>query len=77
MRLRKAVTCVEDAQLGAARGGEEGRIPSVVLRLAAPGEGIWEIAKAYGTTQEQIMQANELESDLLPAGKMLLIPRVR
>ena len=76
-RLPKLIACVENAQLGTMRCGEEGRIPSVVLRLAAPGEEIWDIAKAYGTTQEQIMQANELNNGTLPAGKMLLIPKVR
>lgn len=76
-RLPKLVSCIEEAQLSSMRCAEEGRIPSVVLRLAAPGEGIWDIAKAYGTTKEQILQANELETELLPEGKMLLIPRVR
>ena len=55
----------------------EGNRPSVVLRLASANEGLWDIAKAYGTTTEQILQANELESDALPFGKMLLIPSVR
>ena len=51
--------------------------PSVVLRLPAPGEELWDIAKAHGTTMEQILQANELEADILPAGRMLLIPSTR
>ena len=49
----------------------------VVLRLASPGEGLWELAKAYGTTTEQIVQANGLEEGQLPLGRMLLIPSVR
>ena len=76
-RMPKLVSCVEEARLGNMRCAEAGRIPSVVLRLASEGEGIWDIAKAYGTTIEQIIVANELESELLPAGKMLLIPKVR
>ena len=68
------ISVLSGAELGAERGAGEGRRPSMVLRLAAPGEGLWEIAKAYGTTMEQIIQANELESDRLPAGMMLLIP---
>jgi len=48
-----------------------------VLRLAAPGESLWDIAKAYGTTTEQILQANELEEEDLPLGRMLLIPSTR
>lgn len=53
------------------------RYPSVVLRLTTPGEQLWDIAKAYSTTQEQILQANQISADELPAGQMLLIPRTR
>ena len=58
-------------------GAALGEQPSVVLRLASPGEGLWELAKAYGTTTEQIVQANGLEEGQLPLGRMLLIPSVR
>ena len=74
---REQISVVSSARTGEARGGGDGTRPSVVLRLAAPGEGIWEIAKAYGTTTEQILQANELEETQLPQGRMLLIPSVR
>ena len=73
----RSVAAVEQARLGEARSGGEGERPSVVLRLPVPGEGLWEIAKSYGTTMEQIRQANELEGEELPQGKMLLIPGVR
>ena len=65
------------AQLGEPRNGGEGQRPSVVLRMPSPGEELWDIAKAHGTTMEQILQANELEEDTLPAGRMLLIPSTR
>ena len=71
------VPAVTAARLGDPRGGGEGQRPSVVLRLAAPGEGLWDIAKAYGTTMDQILQANELEEESLPTGRMLLIPSAR
>ena len=72
-----AVPAVTAARLGEPRGaGEESR-PSVVLRMPAPGEGLWDIAKAHGTTMEQILQANELEGESLPFGRMLLIPSTR
>ncbi|MEI3140877.1 MAG: LysM peptidoglycan-binding domain-containing protein [Lawsonibacter sp.] len=41
------------------------------------GEEVWDIAKAYGATTAQILQANELEEETLPAGRMLLIPNAR
>ena len=51
--------------------------PSVILRLAQPGECLWDIAKAYATTTQDILAANELtEPDRLD-GTLLLIPRSR
>lgn len=72
-----AVSCVKYAKLGDVRHSEPGDAPSLILRLATPGEGLWELAKTYGTTREQILQANELTEEELPEGKMLLIPKVR
>lgn len=54
---------------------EQSEQPSVVLRMAAPGEELWDIAKSCSTTQERIRSANGLnEGEELPAGRMLLIP---
>lgn len=72
-----AVPAVTNAQLGEARNAGDGQRPSVVLRMPAPGEELWDIAKAHGATMEQIIQANELEEDALPMGRMLLIPSGR
>ena len=73
----KKLTAVCAASLGEPRSRGEGSQPSVVLRLAEPGEGLWELAKCYGTTTQKILQANQLEEGALPAGRMLLIPSVR
>ena len=71
------VAFVEGARLGELRSNGDGNRPSMVLRLASPGESVWDIAKSYGTTTAQILQANELEDEALPEGKMLLIPSSR
>ena len=75
--LERKAAGISGVKLGQARDQQEGEQPSVVLRLAAPGERLWDIAKAYCTTAEQIIQANQLEEGQVPAGQMLLIPRVR
>lgn len=72
-----AIPAVTSAQLGETRSAGEGQRPSVVLRMPSPGEELWDIAKAHGTTMEQILQANELEEETLPVGRMLLIPSTR
>ena len=57
--------------------GEEAERPSVILRLAQPGESLWDIAKAYSTTTQDILAANELPEPERPEGTLLLIPRSR
>lgn len=74
---QQEVPVITGAALGDARGTGQGVQPSVVLRFAAPGEELWDIAKAYSTTRECIAQANQLEEDRLPTGQMLLIPSMR
>lgn len=51
--------------------------PSIVLRMVGAEEHLWDIAKAYATTQRDIMQANGLEEESAPSGQLLLIPKKR
>lgn len=51
--------------------------PSIVLRMVGEGERLWDIAKAYGTTTEDIVQANAIGEEALPQGQLLLIPKKR
>jgi len=39
-------------------------------------EDLWEIAKKYGTSVSAIIEENEIEDDLIPDNRMLLIPIV-
>ncbi|MCC8182132.1 MAG: hypothetical protein LIO45_04020 [Clostridiales bacterium] len=51
--------------------------PSIVLRRSVSSEGLWEIAKRYSTTCQEICVANDLMEDQPLDGQMLLIPRKR
>ena len=52
--------------------------PSLVLRMLKKGESLWNLAKQYRTTVEEILKANELTEEAAAAGgQMLLIPRKR
>ncbi|MDD4715799.1 MAG: DUF3794 domain-containing protein [Oscillospiraceae bacterium] len=52
--------------------------PSIVLRLAEEGEVLWDLAKAYGATMDDIRAANEMEpEDEVMPGRLLLIPKKR
>ena len=43
----------------------------------AAGETLWDIAKAYQTTVNEIQQANDMEDQPAEPGVLLLIPRTR
>lgn len=51
--------------------------PSIVLRQVGAGETLWQIAKAYATTRQEILEANGMEGETPQAGQLLLIPRKR
>ncbi|MCC8064334.1 MAG: DUF3794 domain-containing protein [Clostridiales bacterium] len=63
---------VEEASAGAAEGQ-----PSIVLRQVGAGETLWQIAKTYSATRQEIMDANGMEEETPQAGQLLLIPRKR
>ncbi len=57
---------------------EDSDRPSVVMRRCRDGETLWDIAKRYGATRNDLAAVNGLESfDALQPGKLLLIPRKR
>lgn len=56
---------------------DAGKQPSIVLRMVGARERLWDIAKHYGTTTIDIIQANELAEETTPSGRLLLIPRKR
>lgn len=72
-----AVSGVSDLRADEDAPREAGAQPSIVLRMVGEQERLWDIAKAYGTTRRDIIQANELEGESIPRGQLLLIPRKR
>ena len=56
---------------------ELAEMPSIVLRQMTGQEGLWDIAKAYFTTIEEIMRANDLTDEDVAVGQLLLIPKKR
>ena len=77
--------CIQEGQgmvvreVHAAEEGEESADtkPSIVLRVLQSGECLWDIAKRYGTTVGDLMNANEIETGQPAVGTLLLIPRKR
>lgn len=73
LQCRREAVCALQAE----ERETEAQRPSVILRMAQPGEGLWDIAKAYSTTQADILAANDLPDPQMLEGTLLLIPRSR
>ncbi|MBQ1242346.1 MAG: LysM peptidoglycan-binding domain-containing protein, partial [Oscillospiraceae bacterium] len=60
------------------RSEEQEKAPSLVLKPLLKGQRLWDIAKQYRTTCEDILCANEAEDEsAFSVGEMLLIPKRR
>ena len=70
-------SAVCEARLAEEQPRDKAQRPSIILRMVEDGERLWDIAKAYATTEDDIMNANELNDACLPVGKLLLIPKKR
>lgn len=68
---RQEIPMVTGFQLGEARQPDPNR-PTLILRRAGE-NGLWDMAKAAGSTMEAIRRANGLKEEPVP-GQMLLIP---
>ncbi|MBQ6825124.1 MAG: DUF3794 domain-containing protein [Clostridia bacterium] len=47
---------------------------ALTVYFANEGEDIWDIARNYNSSVDEIMNINNLETDILPNNKMLLVP---
>ncbi len=74
---RESIPFVKSAKLE--EFGEDAPLrPSVVLRYPVEGESMWQVAKRYLTTEEDIREANGLAAGEIPTpDKLMLIPKRR
>ena len=72
------VSCPSLLSLSAEESDAAEKVPSLVLRALNEGERLWDLAKQYRTTVEEILSANELADEAAAElGRLLLIPRKR
>lgn len=74
---QKRISCLSAFSLDTEETLRSEHQPSVVLRQVTGEETLWDIAKAYLTTCEEIRQANGLEKESVEEGRLLLIPKKR
>ena len=71
------VSGINGVSLEETSSGDQSKLPSIVMRQMTGKEVLWDIAKAYSTTTEEIMRANDLAGEEVALGQLLLIPKKR
>ncbi len=69
------VNCVTDLSPSETKAAD--MRPSVIIRRIEEGEALWDVAKSCGSAVSDICGANDLPSEEVPVGTLLLIPTRR
>ena len=54
---------------------EQEKLPGIIGYIVKDEDRLWDLAKKYHTTEESIMQVNQLEKEELKCGQKILIFR--
>ena len=49
---------------------------AMIIYFADANENVWDVAKNYNASVEEIMRINELEGEEIPEGKLILVPMI-
>jgi len=71
------IKALVSADVSSDENEENGTRCALKLYFCSGGESIWDIAKKFGTSEEEIMSANDLSDDLVKEGCMLMVPITR
>ena len=74
MRVYRVISRSAVAQVTADDEAEERSGEALILYYADKGESVWDISKRFRSRPADIAAENELDSDALDSGRMLLIP---
>lgn len=66
-------TLIENADIAAPDYEKIKKLPGIVGYILKPGDTLWDIAKKYCTTVDDIMETNSLDSEELEVGTKLLV----
>ena len=72
----RTMPIVTDIKLDGAKPRQNNSKCAMTIYFTAENECVWDIAKHYNASVEEIMKINELSEECLPENKMLLIPAV-
>ena len=70
---QERISCVLSMKPGAVAAAQLPR-PSLTIRMVGAGDTLWEIAKSCGSTIQDIRAANDLTSETVEGGTLLLVP---
>ena len=73
VRCPQTLTAIEDLEEKPADMERIRNLPGIAIHVVQPGEDLWSIAKAHGTSCKSVMELNGLKEETVKPGSRLLI----
>ncbi|MBQ8532059.1 MAG: DUF3794 domain-containing protein [Clostridia bacterium] len=73
---RSEMSLISDFRIDESRPAVRKGRGAMVIYFPSEGECVWDIARNYNASVEEIMRINELETESVPQGKMILVPMI-
>ena len=65
---------ITDIQIDESKSNDRASKCAMTIYFTGENECVWDIAKQYNASVDEIMKINELSEECMPEGKMILIP---
>ena len=72
----KPITLISDFAVDETRPMTRKTKGAMIIYFADVNENIWDVAKNYNASVEEIKRINELEGEEIPEGKLILVPMI-
>lgn len=73
---KNEVNLISDFTVDESIAAEKKSRGAMIIYFPDCGEKVWDIAKNYGASVEEIIRINDLDGDTVPEGKMILVPMI-
>ena len=71
---RRDMSLIKELTLDDTKTSERKSDAALTIYFTAENERVWDIARNYNASIEEIMSINDLDADTLPEGRMILVP---
>ncbi len=73
---KSEISLISDFNIDETHPAERKSNSAMVIYFPDEEESLWDIARSYNASVDEIMRINDLENNIIPKGKMILVPMI-